>query len=153
MKINRPFAFTLLALVICFQWATAQKRQPNEDIVKAHKVGFITTQLALTADEAAQFWPVYNAFEDQMGNLRAKRRSSLKVDFESLSEKELKQLMIKRFDLESEELEIKKTYHNKFLEVLPTQKVAQLYHAEHEFRKELVRRLQHDRREKPEFRR
>ena len=37
------------------------------------KIAFITTELNLTPDEAAKFWPVFNAFEEKQRELKQEK--------------------------------------------------------------------------------
>ncbi len=59
---------------------------------------------------------------------------------ESVSDEELNQLMLDRFDAEVEVANIKKQYHDRFVKMLGVQKTADLYLAEMEFRRELMRK-------------
>lgn len=129
---------------------SGQVSMVKQDKIKSQKVAFITTRLNLTSEESAQFWPIYNQFETDMRELRLERREELHMDLETLPDDELKQKMVERFDLEQKELDTKKKYHHQFLKVLEPQKVAQLYQAEHEFRRELLKQLD---KQRPENRR
>lgn len=129
---------------------SGQVSMVKQDKIKSQKVAFITTRLNLTPEESAQFWPIYNQFETDMRELRLERREELHMDLETLPDDELKQKMVERFDLEQKELDTKKKYHQQFLKVLEPQKVAQLYQAEHEFRRELLKQLD---KQRPENRR
>ena len=53
----------ILVLLIGLSGYAQRDGRMNERI-KAQKVAFITEKLSLTAEEAQQFWPIYNAFEE-----------------------------------------------------------------------------------------
>ncbi len=56
----------LLPLLLLFSYTVhSQGFKEKREQIKALKVSFITTELNLTSDEAAKFWPVYNAFEEK----------------------------------------------------------------------------------------
>src|ERR1043165_10254663 len=46
--------------------------QPEHRIERIHaiKVGFFTERLGLSSKEAENFWPVYNAYEDELRTVR-----------------------------------------------------------------------------------
>ena len=47
-----------------------QRMQQKKEQLKSMKIGFITTELNLTSDEATKFWPLFNAFEDKQRELK-----------------------------------------------------------------------------------
>ena len=100
-------------------------------------------------DEAKKFWPVYNQFQDELSSLRQKRRGDrreAKQDFDQLSDKEVEKVVDDEIVFRQSELDIIKKYHAQFKQVLPIKKVARLYQAEEDFKKELLRQLK-DRRD------
>ena len=126
-----------------------QKKMDRRDKAEAMKIGFITNRLSLTQDEAKKFWPVYNQFQDELSSLRQKRRGDrreAKQDFDQLSDKEVEKVGDDEIVFRQSELDIIKKYHAQFKQVLPIKKVARLYQAEEDFKKELLRQLK-DRRD------
>jgi hypothetical protein len=59
----------------------------------------------------------------------------------ALSEKEAEELMRKHAQSQSERERIRRTYHSKFLEVLPAKKVLLLYVAEVQFKEAMLDKL------------
>jgi hypothetical protein len=62
----------LLTLICCSQlffFAVAQQPNGNQRM-EALKVAYITKNLALTPDEAQKFWPIYNAYSDEIKKAR-----------------------------------------------------------------------------------
>ena len=118
------------------------KRPPKEKI-KALKVAHITTELDLSSEEAQKFWPVYNEFEAKMEGFHKTRRAERKKHKTEgeLSDKELETLVDNHLVMEQKELDVKKSYHTKFKAILPIQKVAKLYRAEHSFKKDLLKKM------------
>src|SRR5258706_16201427 len=53
--------------------------QPPREKVEAFKIGFLTKRLNLTPDEAKNFWPVYNKFQDELEKARKQRRETLRT--------------------------------------------------------------------------
>jgi hypothetical protein len=110
--------------------------------VKAMKVEFITSKLELTSSEAEKFWPIYNEFSDEIHALEKARRKMLKEDKGVyVSDEQTNKLIASNFDTDQKILNLKKSYDVKFKKVLSVKKVGLLYHAEHQFRSELLKKM------------
>ncbi len=132
----KKILFTILTFSIVFT-SCAQKRERNEKI-EALKIAFITEQLNLTKTEAQQFWPIYNAFEEQEDLLRKKSVSRRKEKQpENLTEKEAKQLLLDMMEVEEQTNDLKHQYITDLLTVLPATKVINLFRAEHDFKRKM----------------
>lgn len=131
-----------------FAWA-----QPNHERMEAMRVAFLTRELDLDTEEAQKFWPVYNEMNAALADIREERRELLEEfkdeeKIEEASEEDLKENMNRMLEIEREEIDIRTTYHSKFLEVLSAHKVAQLYRAEEKFKRMLLERMRRE--ERPE---
>jgi Spy/CpxP family protein refolding chaperone len=138
-------ATTLTMLLVMATSAFAQREKAKEEI-KTMKIGFITQELSLTAEEAQKFWPVYNEFQEKTEKLRAEKREICKVtksnsSIDSLSNAEVEKMVDKEIVLQEKELQLKKEFHAKIKTVLPIKKVAKLYRAEREFRKHILKKM------------
>jgi hypothetical protein len=121
----------------------AQQESKLEKL-EAMKIAFITEKLSLTTKEAQNFWPIYNEFSQKIEKLRKTKRSDLgelKINIENSSDKEIEALLSDVFDAKSKEIELQKEYYSKYTKVLPIKKVALLYQSEHQFKKELLKRI------------
>ena len=121
----------------------AQQESKHEKL-EAMKIAFITEKLSLTTKEAQSFWPVYNEYSQKIEKLRKTKRSDLgelKINIENSSDKEIEALLSDVFDAKSKEIELQKEYYSKYTKVLPIKKVALLYQSEHQFKKELLKRI------------
>lgn len=122
---------------------------PNQADLEALKVGFITRRLNLTADEAKVFWPVYDAYSEEMREIKEGMRlekRNAKRNFDLMTDKEVDEAMEAMLAYKRRELDVTLKYHEEFKRVLPVRKVGALYRAEQEFTRLLLERLQ-DRRE------
>jgi len=122
----------------------------KKEEIEAMKVAFLTRKLELTPDEAKVFWPVYNQYQDELDKLREARRQqrkSNKDDMETMSDKDLEKIVDGEIVFRQSELDILKKYNSQFKSVLPMKKVAKLYRAEEDFKRELLQRIQE--RERP----
>lgn len=109
---------------------------------RAKKATFITEKLQLTPEEAQQFWPHYNKFEDQRMKLQKRKREIEKNAWENLdhhSEKDFKRIYDELTEIEDQTYKLKKEYRKKFLEILPAKKALTLEYIEHQFRSQMLR--------------
>jgi predicted phage-related endonuclease len=139
---------TLLALLfICslttFAFSQNEKHKVDKEKIKAMKVAFITQKIDLTTDEAQKFWPVYNEFEKKNEELfleRKKIRKVSKSDIE-LTDKQIETNINNEFNLKQKELDLEKEYFIKFKTVISIKKIEQLYLAQDQFKRELLRKI------------
>ena len=126
--------------------AQGGKKEERNERVQAAKVSFITTKLDLNTTQAQQFWPMYNEYEAERKKIRKQMRQ-LKVDniLSDGTEDQLKTDIKKMFVLRQEELDLEKSYSDKFLKVLSAKQMVQFYRAEKEFTKVLLKRLRESR--------
>lgn len=115
----------------------------DDEKIKAEKIAFITAEIGLTVKEAQAFWPVYNEFTDKMDALfkeEHKITKEIKKNSATLSDKELEAKLDRLVEIREDRSNLEQTYHEKFKDVLPIKKVAQLYQADREFRKHLLQK-------------
>jgi hypothetical protein len=125
-----------------------EPQRPARERVEAMKVGFLTQRLNLTPEEAKVFWPVYNKYQDELETLRKSRRENLvnaKLNFDEMSEKDVEKAVDSELGFRQNELDLLKKYHSQFKQVLPIKKVAKLYRAEEDFKRELLDRIKENR--------
>lgn len=142
---------------------TAQPMGPHHDKreqIEAHKIAFITRHLDLTPEEAQVFWPVYNQCQKQQEELRKNRmeqfpapskeeptpeRKDKRKNLDEMSDKEVEAMIDNEMTFRQKELDMEKECHAKYKQVLPIKKVAELYRAEREFKRELLKKMQEHR--------
>lgn len=126
------------------------KMRPDKDKIEALKIGFLTDRLSLTPEEARQFWPVYNKYQDELEALRKSRRDNILNDntsLETMSDADLEKMVDNELAFHQSELDILKKYHPQFKKILPIRKVAMLYRAEEDFKRHLLELIREKRRE------
>ena len=80
---------TITCIVFIISFSIFSFAQPNRDKIKTLKIAFITEKLDLSEKEAQQFWPVYNAFEEEHFKLRRQSYNGKKnINFETIKEEE-----------------------------------------------------------------
>ncbi len=114
----------------------------KKEQINALKVGFITNELALTADEAAKFWPIYNAYDDKQFELRHQKMKAFKqrmdTDLEKMSEREAAALLVQMENTEDELYQMRKKFVANLKGVLPSVKIIKLKKAEDDFNRKLL---------------
>lgn len=140
MKTNKLLLMILFLLSI--QVFAQPPRGEKKEQIKALKVGFITTELDLTTDEASKFWPIYNSFEDKQFELRHQKMRSfhgrMDSDLDKISEKEAAALLTQMENNEEELHQIRKKFIASLKGVLPSVKIIQLKKAEDDFNRKLL---------------
>ncbi|HIZ86615.1 MAG TPA: hypothetical protein IAC03_00415 [Candidatus Coprenecus pullistercoris] len=115
----------------------------NMEQLESAKIGFFTTQMGLTPEEASKFWPVYNEYHKAICDARKATRDNFKAikelaSKENYSEAEMKRLMIRYTEECTKDDELERLYLDEFLRILPVDKVARMYIAEEEFRAKMI---------------
>lgn len=150
MKIKKLLPFALLLITFC---SFSQERlKEKRDQIKALKVAFITNELALTADEATRFWPIYNTFEAKQNEIRTQKIKSYKDRMENgnldkLSEKEASALLLQMENTEDELTQLRKKFISNLKNVIPSVKIIKLKRAEDNFNKKLLQQYRDKRRD------
>jgi Spy/CpxP family protein refolding chaperone len=127
-----------------------ERFQEKKEQIKALKVAFITTELNLSPDEAARFWPIFNAFEEKQQEIkRQKLRSILDRtegnSIDKLSEKDAASLLSQMENTEEELHQLKKKFVTNLKGVIPSVKILKLKKAEEEFNRKLLQQYREKR--------
>lgn len=131
--------FSLPALVI----AQNQGNSRAERMEKIHnaKVAFIGEKLSLSGEQAKQFWPVYNEYENKRHELRHKSRPFRNTKLEDLSDQQMLDGIKAMQNVQQMELNLEKEYTDRFLKILTVRQVVQFHKAEREFTKVLLQKM------------
>ena len=141
MKTNK------LLLIILFLFSIHSFSQPKDkekrEKIRSLKVGFLTTELSLTPDEAAVFWPLYNAFDNKQNEIRSKKTKSLidKMDneaFAKMSEKEAFALLAQSESYDEDLFQNRRKFISSLKGVISPIKIIKLKKAEDNFNKKLL---------------
>lgn len=131
LMIFLPIVFTATTL------AQRGNQQINFEQFKSQKIAFITEKLNLTPKEAQEFWPVYNLFENERMEIQKKRRELEQKTWNEnvkMTDQEIIRTTRSIAATFTKEAQLSESYNEKFLIILPPQKVLQLYRAENQFR-------------------
>ena len=132
----------IILLFVFFTSFSFSQTETKNDKVETMKIAFLTNKLNLTAKEAQLFWPLYNEYNQKMETLRKAKKleyDEIKSKNGTPTDKEITAYMEEVFLTKQKELDLQKEYYNKYTKILSMKKVAQLYQAENQFKKELLR--------------
>ncbi|MBU3821731.1 hypothetical protein KO566_06635 [Flavobacteriaceae bacterium XHP0103] len=123
----------LIVLTLCLSLSTFAQR----DKIKSLKVAFITEKLNLTEKEAQQFWPIYNAYDNTVSNLKynefGKVIHEIRENYATISDDKANELLDKALDIQtkihSEEINLVKKLRN----IISAKKILGLKNAEEDF--------------------
>jgi hypothetical protein len=135
-------AASLIASPAAFaQDQSADNRAILIEKVKADKKLLVADNMNLTEQEAAAFWPVYDAYQKDLDALNGRITDTVKRYSEAfnagagtVSDDLAKSLLDQALDIEADEVDLRKSYVPKFSKVLPAGKVARYYQIESKIR-------------------
>ena len=148
----RSVTLVLMLLFASAAFAQAQRgaRQPDRHAdermkaIESRRIAYLTSQMSLSSSEAAEFWPVYNEYNEEVENLSdgfRQKREEL-PEPENMNEEEAKlylQYELERFEKSAA---LRREYTQKMLEVVSARQIAILFDAEREFNRILFREAQ-----------
>ncbi|MFC6224550.1 hypothetical protein ACFP2F_14975 [Hymenobacter artigasi] len=142
------FLFRLLslaaALLVLAPAAHAQngaRRGQRLGQLENAKIAFITNRVSLTQDQAQKFWPLYNEFSTRRRELNRSGRLLRRDVTEGMTDPQIRDNFTQAFNMRQQELNLEKEYFDKFQKVISLRQVAQLFQAERDFTKEVIKRV------------
>lgn len=138
----------LLFIVFCL--ASALYAQPDRaaliEKVEARKVAYLSDKLDLSPREAQTFWPLYNAYQDELRDLGGPgEREQLFEDGQLDADLLLDKMLLR----EEKELEIRRKYAMEFKEAVGARKTVTLFRSERQFKEEMLREFKRRRMKNP----
>ena len=129
--------------------AQAQPQHKNngwQERIQSEKIAFLTAELNLSPEEAQVFWPVYNKIAAEKKELNKAVKTSYKALLEALNsdtatDKEIDKLLDDYLAAKQANKEAGKGDVKEFRKVLSSKKVAKLYIAEENFRRNQLQRM------------
>jgi hypothetical protein len=119
--------------------ATSSDMEILRQKVKADKKLVIATNLSLTEAEGKSFWPIYDAYQNELSVLNT-RTMKLITDYATaynagpITSATAKSLLSEMMALEEAELKLKQSYVPKFGSAIPAEKVARYVQIENKIR-------------------
>jgi hypothetical protein len=121
------------------QEAAANNMEIVREKVRADKKLLVAANMELTEQEAAAFWPVYEAYQKDLGALNERTRKAIEsyataYNAGAVPDETAKKLLDEALAIEAAEVDLRKSYVPKFSKVLPAAKVARYYQIEQKIR-------------------
>ena len=102
-------------------------------IMQTERKILIMREMALTSDEAAAFWPLYDEYvlaRRELGDMRLKVITDYAANYETMTNELARSLADDSLSYETKVLKLKKKYLKKFRKVLPDIKVVRYFQLE-----------------------
>ena len=147
-------ANTLLLLLTAFpaiaQDASQDRGQEKADKIKPLFTAFLTEKLEITVDESMIFWAAHNELETEREAIRNEKSELRKKpnEKESLSDKELKENVIRMGDLLIQEIELNRAFILECFTILDPNRAAKIPFFERQFRERIKERRSQDNKRK-----
>ncbi len=139
-----------LLVTLAFFFTIAATSQPRlnqkREQIKSLKIAYFTEELKLTPEEAAKFWPLFNAHEEKQKSIKKDRiRAYLDAEnsgeIEKMSEKEAILMLNEIENSEEDAFQNRKKFIASLKTILPAIKILKLKKAEDSFNKKLLKQL------------
>lgn len=140
---------TVLLLATCSTSVFAQpKKNPDwKEKMQSEKIAFLSMEIGLTPEEAQQFWPIYNGVSEQMDKaMHEVFRTYMELEKamnEDRPEKEISKLLESYLDALESQNDIRDDSVEKYRKIMSDKKIAKIFVAEEKFRRQHIRRLNH----------
>jgi len=103
------------------------------DTIRANRKAFVAVNLQLDAEEAKQFWPLYDRYQKEVSAIGDRVVAIVEdytTSFRDLSNDKALQLMEGYLAAEAERLQVRRTYLGEFAKILPGRTLARFYQIE-----------------------
>ena len=143
MKLIKAMMLCLVALSAAPALAQEKTSDANMQIllekVKADKKVVVAANMELSEEEAKAFWPVYDAYQNDLQAINERIRKTIlsyaeAYNKKSLSDAQAKQLTNEVLAIDQDEITLRKTYAERFGRVIPGTKVARYLQIENKIR-------------------
>ena len=98
----------------------------------------IRDEMTFSVDEASKFWPAYEAYREDMAEVRDRRAGLIEAYLRAywdgtVTDKMAKDLVDDFLDVEQDIIKVRRKHLKKFRKALPPKKVARFYQLENKF--------------------
>ncbi len=144
-RFSKYFIVAVLALFSLARTAAFAHQEGDwREKMRAERVAFLTTAMELTPAEAEKFWPVYNSMEAERRASFGKVMKAYKALSDGVAagktDKELEVLVNDYTTANKNSHSIEAKYTPQLIKILSVSKVAKLFVAEEEFRRQQIGR-------------
>ncbi len=107
------YTIILIALLQPLFALSQESAESRKDKIESLRIAYITKELSLSTNEAQQFWPVYNQFQEELKIIRKNRKLDImeaKINFDSMTDVEIAKMIDGDFQFQQLELDLRKQY-------------------------------------------
>ena len=133
----------VILLLIGTVYSTTSAQKGWYEYIQQKRVEFLIVNLELPIEESQNFWPVYNEYykkKNELSNALKEKYGDFKK-FEGTDDEEYRRVIEGMMKNRISQAELLNTYNEKYLQILPAEKVFRLYQLEEEFNKNLMRQI------------
>ncbi|KPQ10676.1 MAG: hypothetical protein HLUCCX10_15605 [Algoriphagus marincola HL-49] len=142
----KKFGIFLILNFLIILSVQAQRRGIDRERLEAARIAFITTRLDLSPEQAQNFWPIFNEFNEQreeklkeIADLNPSTSTNLMSKEDALSR------IQKRFELQRKLIEDEEAFVQKAATVISYQQILQLNSINREFARSIYQRQRQNR--------
>ena len=138
----KKFIIAFLVSIVSLTSVWAQEEDPAKwDRIRAIKVDFINERMHFSGDQSAKFWPIYQSYQSELRTVRRGYIDAYMKAHAGAPRDEGRASLEGNLEFQSKELELKKKYKDRLLQVISPQQLDQLYIVEREFKRTLLQQL------------
>jgi hypothetical protein len=138
MSVRNRITGLAFAILVCsigsvapaFAQGTTTQKQLDIAAARAQRKATVGTNMNLTNDESAKFWPVYDAYEAKMDSIEDRHVRELKdfaAKYNNLTDAGARKKMNEVFEIQQARLNVQKDFVPKFQAVIPQIKVTRFF--------------------------
>lgn len=134
---------TILFFLLLFPLLNFAQENEKHEKIRQLKIAFITSEINLSAEDAAKFWPIYNEAENEIHEIKKSSYAAYSKYIKGKNESEINEADAKKFieilnENETKIVEIKeKRYHN-LGKSISYKKIIRLRKVEEDFKQKLL---------------
>lgn len=127
-------------IVLFFVLSVSMQAQSGYQNITEKRISFLSTKLTLTSEQAQQFWPLFREYHQKREAITAKRKNAVTFT-NDLNDAESLELVNSYIDVKVKQALLLEEYHKKYLEILPSKNVLELYKYDEDFNKHLLKQI------------
>lgn len=140
----KKLVITSIVLIFTLSSVLAQDGDMRQRL-ETMKVAFITEKIGLSTEQAQDFWPAYNAFQNKQKAIRQQYHTGKNIN--QMSDTELEEYLLNNLQQQQELLQLKRDFFEEAKKSISIRQIALLQEAEKEFNKEVLKRMMERRQE------
>ncbi len=135
---RKLFVLFIFIFAVCTAGAQGKRSKFTPERFDAELEQYITKKACLTPKEASIFFPLYSEMSKKQRIVHQEIKKLKRI--KPTTDAECRKNISKRASLDIQMKQIQKTYHEKFMQVLPPQKVYDILKAEDRFHRQMFKR-------------